>query len=69
MSAEVGLSGEIRTVSRIEQRIREAAKLGFRTILISSGYENKITASEKDIKIISVSKVEDALKYLFSSGK
>jgi DNA repair protein RadA/Sms len=69
MSAEVGLSGEIRTVSRIEQRIREAAKLGFKNILISSGYENKITASEKDIKIISVSKVEDALKYLFSSGK
>ncbi len=67
MSAEVGLSGEIRTVSRIEQRIREAAKLGFKTILISSGYENKTVAAEKNIKVIPVTKVEDALKYLFST--
>ncbi|MBN2275629.1 MAG: DNA repair protein RadA [Bacteroidales bacterium] len=69
MSAEIGLSGEIRTVSRIEQRIREAAKLGYKKILISSGYENKITIPEKNITIVSVSKVEEALKYLFASER
>ncbi|MBN1414148.1 MAG: DNA repair protein RadA [Bacteroidales bacterium] len=69
MSAEVGLSGEIRTVSRIEQRIREASKLGFKTILISSGFENKLAPSEKGTKIIPVAKVEDALKYLFAANK
>jgi len=69
LSAEVGLSGEIRTVSRIEQRIREAEKLGFKTILIASGYENKIAIPEKNIKIVAVSKVEDALKYLFAADK
>jgi DNA repair protein RadA/Sms len=65
MSAEVGLSGEIRPVNRIEQRIREAEKLGFRTILISSGYENKLPEAKKGISVIPVSKVEEALKYLF----
>ena len=68
-SAEIGLSGEIRPVNRIEQRIREAEKLGFRTMLISSGYENKLTPAKKGLSIVPVAKVEDALKYLFSSGK
>jgi DNA repair protein RadA/Sms len=68
MSAEVGLSGEIRPVNRIEQRIREAEKLGFRTILISSGYSTKLPEAKKGISVIPVSKVEEALKYLFNSA-
>jgi DNA repair protein RadA/Sms len=68
MSAEVGLSGEIRPVNRIEQRIREAEKLGFQTILISSGYGNKLPETIKDISVIPVAKVEEALKYLFNAG-
>jgi DNA repair protein RadA/Sms len=69
MSAEVGLSGEIRPVNRIEQRIREAEKLGFRTILISSGYEDKLPEVKKGISVIPVAKVEEALKYLFNTGQ
>jgi len=69
MSAEVGLSGEIRPVNRIEQRIREAEKLGFKTILISSGYENKLPEVKKSISVIQVSKVEEALKYLFNTAQ
>ena len=69
MSAEVGLSGEIRPVNRIEQRIREAEKLGFRTILISSGYENKLAEIKKSISVIQVAKVEEALKVLFNTAQ
>jgi DNA repair protein RadA/Sms len=69
MCAEVGLSGEIRPVNRIEQRIREAEKLGFRTILISSGYENKIPEVKKGITVVPVSRVEEALKYLFNAAQ
>jgi DNA repair protein RadA/Sms len=68
-SAEVGLSGEIRPVNRIEQRIREAEKLGFKAILIATGYENKLSFSTKNISVVPVTKVEEALKYLFSPGK
>jgi len=69
MSAEVGLSGEIRPVNRIEQRIREAEKLGFKTILISSGYENKLAEGKKGMSVIQVAKVEEALKYLFNTAQ
>jgi DNA repair protein RadA/Sms len=65
-SAEVGLSGEIRPVNRIEQRIREAEKLGFKTMLISSGYENKLSHSPERINVIPVNRVEEALKVLFN---
>lgn len=61
-SGEVGLSGEIRPVNRIEQRIREAEKQGFNKILISN--QNKKLA-KSNIEIANVRKVEDAVKYLF----
>lgn len=62
-AGEVGLSGEIRPVNRIEQRIREADKQGFQKILISnnnigSGFKSKI-------EITRVKKIENAIKYLF----
>jgi DNA repair protein RadA/Sms len=64
-SGEVGLSGEIRPVSRIEQRIKEAAKMGFRKIYISKFHRNiSITGSE--IEVISVGKVETLVRSLFS---
>jgi DNA repair protein RadA/Sms len=64
-TAEVGLSGEIRPVNRIENRIREAGRLGFTSIMISGAYE-KINMPEKDkIKVIKVNRVEEALKKLF----
>ena len=65
-SAEVGLSGEIRPVNRIENRIREAGRLGFTGIMISGAYE-KISLPGKDaIKVIQVNRVEEAVKKLFS---
>lgn len=56
-AAEVGLSGEIRPVQRVEQRILEAEKLGFSTIFVSK--YNKISLKNLKIKIQLISKIED----------
>ncbi|MCB4797994.1 DNA repair protein RadA [Neotamlana laminarinivorans] len=56
-AAEVGLSGEVRPVQRVEQRILEAEKLGFSTIYISK--YNKISNKQSTIKIRLLSKIED----------
>lgn len=61
---EVGLSGEIRAVNRIEQRLSEAEKLGFTDVYLSSF--NKIgAASGSSLNLVQVSKVEDLLRILF----
>jgi DNA repair protein RadA/Sms len=62
-AGEVGLSGEIRPVQRIEQRILEAEKLGFSTVFVSK--YNKISLKNTAIEIKLVSKVEDLFAYLF----
>jgi DNA repair protein RadA/Sms len=64
-AAEVGLSGEIRSVNRIEQRITEAEKLGFERIIISKFNQKAIPKSSK-IEVIAVNKVEDVFKYVFA---
>lgn len=64
-SAEVGLSGEIRPVSRIEQRISEAEKLGFTEIYISKYNMKGIAKLKSGIKIIPVSKIEEVYTQLF----
>jgi DNA repair protein RadA/Sms len=61
-AAEVGLSGEIRPVQRVEQRILEAEKLGFATIFVSK--YNKIALKNTNIKIQLISKVEDLSDFL-----
>jgi DNA repair protein RadA/Sms len=61
-AAEVGLSGEIRPVQRVEQRILEAEKLGFTTIFVSK--YNKISLKNTIIKVQLVSKIEDLVGYL-----
>lgn len=64
-AGEVGLSGEIRAVNRIEQRITEAEKLGFSKIIISK-YNQKILNSKKtSIEIVTLGKVEELYQYLF----
>lgn len=65
MAGEVGLSGEIRPVARIEQRISEAAKLGFGSILIPQANAKSIDESHYKIEIIPVSKVTQAFRLLF----
>lgn len=62
-AGEVGLSGEIRPVNRVEQRIQEAEKLGFETIFVSK--YNKITIKNSIIKIVLVSKIEEVVEQLF----
>ncbi len=63
-SAEVGLSGEIRPVPRVEQRISEAEKLGYKRIFISK-HSKGITQDQFKIKLVAVSKIEEVLKHLF----
>ena len=62
-AGEVGLSGEIRPVNRVEQRIQEAEKLGFETIFVSK--YNKIAIKNPIIKIVLVSKIEEVVEQLF----
>ena len=62
-AGEVGLSGEIRPVNRVDQRIQEAEKLGFSTIFVSK--YNKIALKNTGIKIRLVAKIEDVASELF----
>lgn len=64
-AGEVGLSGEIRPVSRIEQRINEASKMGFRKIYVSKFHRN-ISVKGTDIEIKTIGKVEALVRSLFS---
>lgn len=61
---EIGLSGEIRPVSRIEERIKEAQKLGFQEIVIS-GYHNNLSKQLNSLQITRVKTVKDLVKELF----
>ncbi|WP_435260790.1 DNA repair protein RadA [Tenacibaculum sp. nBUS_03] len=63
-AAEVGLAGEIRPVSKIDQRIIEAEKLGYKTF-VASKY-NKITLKKHAIKLVLVGKIEEAFATLFA---
>lgn len=65
MAGEVGLSGEIRPVNRIEQRILEAEKLGFNRIFIPYNNLKGFDVSKCKIQIIQVRKVEEAFRGLF----
>lgn len=64
-SAEVGLSGEIRPVNRVEQRISEAEKLGFDAIIISR-YNKGIESKNFKIKIIPCAVINEVIKTLFA---
>jgi DNA repair protein RadA/Sms len=63
-AAEIGLAGEIRPVSKIDQRISEAKKLGYKTF-VASKY-NKITVKTDGIKLILVGKIEEIFATLFA---
>ena len=65
MAGEVGLSGEVRPVNRIEQRIAEAEKLGFTDMVIPKNNLSSIDPSRYTIKLHPVRKVEEALRILF----
>jgi DNA repair protein RadA/Sms len=63
-TGEVGLTGEVRAVSRLEQRVAEAEKLGFERIFISR--HNKTNLKGAGIEVVAVSKVEEVYRLLFS---
>ena len=65
MTGEVGLSGEIRPVMRVDQRISEAEKLGFKRIIIPDFNSGMIDKKKYKIEILGASKVDEAFKILF----
>ncbi|MCT4615162.1 MAG: DNA repair protein RadA [Marinifilaceae bacterium] len=67
-SGEIGLSGELRAVNRIEQRIGEAEKLGFKTIYVPKSSVKALDLSKYNIKIIPVSKVVEVYKSIFRNN-
>ena len=67
-AAEVGLSGEIRQVSRVDQRIAEASKLGFKKIFVSKYSLKSVGSPKKSIEIIGVAKLEELVRRLFGKG-
>lgn len=64
-AGEVGLSGEIRAVNRIEQRIAEAEKLGFEKIIVSKYSQKGLSKQKFDIEVVPMGRVEEVYRYLF----
>ncbi len=64
-AGEVGLSGEIRAVNRIEQRIAEAEKLGFEKIILSKYNQKGLSKQKFNIEVIMMGRVEEVYQYLF----
>ena len=65
LTGEVGLSGEIRPVNRIEQRIAEAQKLGFSKIIVPEFNYKQLSKTNWKLDVVSVRKVEEAFRVLF----
>lgn len=65
MTGEVGLTGEIRQVTRLEQRIMEAEKLGFESMIIPKGNLKGFDTSKLKIRLVEVARVEEAFRSLF----
>lgn len=65
-AGEVGLSGEIRPVSRVEQRIQEASRLGFESIYISKHKSDMLAKKNYGIEVKTLSRVDDLLREIFS---
>ena len=64
-AGEVGLSGEIRPVTRIEQRLSEADKLGMKRILMPAFHKNRMHPSAYQLEIVEVNRVQEIPKHLF----
>jgi DNA repair protein RadA/Sms len=64
-AGEVGLSGEIRAVNRVEQRIAEAQKLGFEKIIVSRYNQKGSTSKNQNIEVVTMGRVEEVYRYLF----
>jgi DNA repair protein RadA/Sms len=69
MTGEVSLTGELKPVTRIEQRISEAGRLGFKKIIIPEHYKNKELHISSGIDVIQCAKIEQAVKSIFSENQ
>ena len=69
MAGEVGLSGEIRPINRLEQRIHEAEKLGFKKMIIPHVNLKSLDLKKISIELVQVRKVEEAFRILFGGKK
>ena len=65
-AGEVGLTGEIRPVNRVEQRITEAEKLGFKRIIISQSHQKNVAIMKTQIEVILCNKIEEVFRILFA---
>jgi DNA repair protein RadA/Sms len=64
-AGEVGLSGEIRAVNRIEQRIAEAEKLGFKKIIVSKYNQKAMSKQKFNIEVVTMGRVDEVYRSLF----
>lgn len=64
---EVGLTGNVRSVPRIEQRIAEAKKMGFTKFIIPKSNESQIKRMPKGIKVVGVTKIQEAMSIIFGA--
>ncbi len=67
-AGEIGLSGEVRPAPRSEQRISEAARLGFKRIIVSD-FLGRTVKSPKGIEVVRISRIDQLPRYLFGSGE
>ncbi len=65
-AGEVGLAGEIRPVSRVEQRIQEAGRLGFETVYIARHKSGRLETKDFSIEVRTLTKVDDLLREIFA---
>jgi len=65
-AGEVGLSGEIRPVSRVDQRIQEAGRLGFDTIYISKYKSDVLAKKNYQVEVRMLSRIDDLLREVFA---
>lgn len=66
MAGEIGLTGEIRPVPRMERRVAEASRHGFNTIYIPKGNLKGADMSALDIEIVEISRIDELLRHLFT---
>ncbi len=67
-AAEISLTGELKPVMRIDQRIEEALRLGFKKIIIPDFTKSKqYSKSHRDIRVLTLSKIEEAIREIFSN--
>ena len=66
-AAEIGLSGELRTVNRVENRIAEAGKQGFKKIIVSR-YNNNLKKMNKTIEIVTFRRIDEVISFVFENN-